>query len=563
MPYKLRKCPKKDLYWVVGPDGKHHSKEGMPRKTALAQKRILTKAMLTGGAECTMTKQQCAEVNGTYYLRKCYNIPEDACKPPAEPLAPPPLKPQPTPPPTPVPEPTPKPSPSPPNPIVTYNTRAPTLYTLWRMSLAAKKASPDPVIDGWHLQHATIDLKFYTKGDCGIVSVRGTKNAEDWATNSQIPLGKAEEGTRVQRDIQHMRSERSRLASRVKYWYAVGHSLGGAICDIFIAKGLIKEAVSFNPAVEPQYARSSRNHRYYHADDPLYYFLGKNAAVAGVIPGQDYSWYDWASWAAPWTDLDYGALWAHKIERFGDFARTQGSAPTFTDWEMDMFDPEESPQRRGRGTHKENVVKNYDLENTNSLETLSKTSSVPLSILQEVYNRGIGAYKTQPTSVRLKHSYVKNVDAPMSKKLSKEQWAMARVYSFLDGNPKHDNDLRSNDLIGKGTPPTKLANHLKELGIKAEDYLEAARRKAKAAGLASELLDWASDGTHKFEIMNEEGHTVEFGAAGMGDHILYTLLKDPLADKHRKSYLARARAIKGDWRKSPYSPNSLAIKVLW
>ena len=470
MPYKLRKCPKKDLYWVVGPDGKHHSKEGMPRKTALAQKRILTKAMLTGGAECTMTKQQCAEVNGTYYLRKCYNIPEDACKPPAEPPVPPPLKPQPTPPPTPVPEPTPKPSPSPPNPTVTYNTRAPTLYTLWRMSVAAKKASPDPVIDGWHLQHATIDLKFYTKGDCGIVAVRGTKNAEDWATNSQIPLGKAEEGTRVQRDIQHMRSERSRLASRVKYWYAVGHSLGGAICDIFIAKGLIKEAVSFNPAVEPQYARSSRNHRYYHADDPLYYFLGKNAAVAGVIPGQDYSWYDWASWAAPWTDLDYGALWAHKIERFGDFARTQGSAPTFTDWEMDMFDPEESPQRRGRG---------------------------------------------------------------------------------------------SNDLIGKGTPPTKLANHLKELGIKAEDYLEAARRKAKAAGLASELLDWASDGTHKFEIMNEEGHTVEFGAAGMGDHILYTLLKDPLADKHRKSYLARARAIKGDWRKSPYSPNSLAIKVLW
>jgi hypothetical protein len=28
-------------------------------------------------------------------------------------------------------------------------------------------------------------------------------------------------------------------------------------------------------------------------------------------------------------------------------------------------------------------------------------------------------------------------------KLSKEQWAMARVYSFLDGNPKHDNDLRA------------------------------------------------------------------------------------------------------------------------
>jgi hypothetical protein len=39
---------------------------------------------------------------------------------------------------------------------------------------------------------------------------------------------------------------------------------------------------------------------------------------------------------------------------------------------------------------------------------------------------------------------VKNVDAPASKKLSKEQWAMARVYSFLDGNPSHDEDLRKN-----------------------------------------------------------------------------------------------------------------------
>jgi hypothetical protein len=42
----------------------------------------------------------------------------------------------------------------------------------------------------------------------------------------------------------------------------------------------------------------------------------------------------------------------------------------------------------------------------------------------------------------MKGSFKKNVAAPRSQKLSKEQWAMARVYSFLDGNPKHDNDLR-------------------------------------------------------------------------------------------------------------------------
>lgn len=77
-----------------------------------------------------------------------------------------------------------------------------------------------------------------------------------------------------------------------------------------------------------------------------------------------------------------------------------------------------------------------------SLEELSKISHVPRRILQEVYNRGIGAYKTNPTSVRMRGTFKKGVKAPYSKKLSKEQWAMARIYSFLDGNPKHDTDLR-------------------------------------------------------------------------------------------------------------------------
>jgi DNA adenine methylase len=94
-------------------------------------------------------------------------------------------------------------------------------------------------------------------------------------------------------------------------------------------------------------------------------------------------------------------------------------------------------------THRENILKKYNLDDKGySLEELAEITSKPLDTLQEVYNRGIGAYKTNPKSVRMKGSYKKNVNAPMSKKLSKEQWAMARVYSFLDGNPEHDNDLQ-------------------------------------------------------------------------------------------------------------------------
>jgi cation transport regulator len=62
-----------------------------------------------------------------------------------------------------------------------------------------------------------------------------------------------------------------------------------------------------------------------------------------------------------------------------------------------------------------------------------KHGRVSASKLKEVYDRGIGAYKTNPGSVR-----------PNVK--SKEQWAYARVNSFLDivrgkKSPKHDKDL--------------------------------------------------------------------------------------------------------------------------
>jgi len=94
-------------------------------------------------------------------------------------------------------------------------------------------------------------------------------------------------------------------------------------------------------------------------------------------------------------------------------------------------------------THKENVLKKYGLADKGySLNDLSKVSGIKQSTLQEVYNRGIGAYKTNPQSVRMKGTFEKGVNAPMSQKLSKEQWAMARVYSYLDGSKKHDTDFR-------------------------------------------------------------------------------------------------------------------------
>ena len=88
-------------------------------------------------------------------------------------------------------------------------------------------------------------------------------------------------------------------------------------------------------------------------------------------------------------------------------------------------------------THREQVFSRYallDKSKSYSISELAKITKVPKRILQEVYNRGIGAWKTNPTSVRLKGSFKKdpNLSIPRSKRLSKEQWAMGRVFSFLN-----------------------------------------------------------------------------------------------------------------------------------
>ena len=96
-------------------------------------------------------------------------------------------------------------------------------------------------------------------------------------------------------------------------------------------------------------------------------------------------------------------------------------------------------------THRERVLRRLGLplDKHYSIDELSKKSGIPKSILMEVKKRGEGAYHTQPSSVRMKGTFKKGVNAPISQKLSQQQWSFARVYSFIDGNPLHDTDLRN------------------------------------------------------------------------------------------------------------------------
>lgn len=89
-------------------------------------------------------------------------------------------------------------------------------------------------------------------------------------------------------------------------------------------------------------------------------------------------------------------------------------------------------------TNREDFLKKHNLpKDTNlSLQEISKLSGMPFSALKMVYNKGLGAYHTNPVSVRLKDSYIKNVPAPMKYKLSPQQWGQARVMAFVMKTPK-------------------------------------------------------------------------------------------------------------------------------
>jgi len=76
-------------------------------------------------------------------------------------------------------------------------------------------------------------------------------------------------------------------------------------------------------------------------------------------------------------------------------------------------------------TYKQKFNRKYKqpLNQSNSLSQISKLTGYKRSGLQTIYNKGVGAYKTNPQSVR------PSVRSP-------EQWAMARVYASVNKSSK-------------------------------------------------------------------------------------------------------------------------------
>lgn len=100
-------------------------------------------------------------------------------------------------------------------------------------------------------------------------------------------------------------------------------------------------------------------------------------------------------------------------------------------------------------------------------------------------------------------------------------------------------------------------------------YLEEARRRALNHGYEPEAVSFSEDGKHKLEYTTPTGRTIRFGRVGYGDHILWSMLEEMgrvpkgTASKKQNVFHKSHEAIKGKWRDDPYSPNMLALKVIW
>ena len=90
------------------------------------------------------------------------------------------------------------------------------------------------------------------------------------------------------------------------------------------------------------------------------------------------------------------------------------------------------PGEKGAPTPAQIQRAQEDFELNEKIEALvkkAKNSKYSYATLKKVYDRGMGAYKTNPQSVR------PNVTSP-------QQWALARVNSFIKGGHKQDDDLK-------------------------------------------------------------------------------------------------------------------------
>lgn len=107
---------------------------------------------------------------------------------------------------------------------------------------------------------------------------------------------------------------------------------------------------------------------------------------------------------------------------------------------------------------------------------------------------------------------------------------------------------------------------LEAIDFAPSSYLRQARRRAKAHGYDPKNIEFSDRPDYKLMTIEPRRH---FGRVGYGDFLIWSFLekkghspKGTAKDKQER-FLASHSKIKGKWRDDDFSPNNLAMRILW
>lgn len=158
------------------------------------------------------------------------------------------------------------------------------------------KGTSDAMIDipGYTLKLKTPTLVIYQKDGANVmvIGVRGTADFRDFRAWFSTAFNVIPDSQRFKEDLAEITNFQQQYPLNIYTYYATGHSLGGTLIDELIKKGMVKEARTYNPAIEtddiPNVALSQKNHRIYADGDPLYLLQGRYDNPAEVRKSYKY-----------------------------------------------------------------------------------------------------------------------------------------------------------------------------------------------------------------------------------------------------------------------------------
>lgn len=115
-----------------------------------------------------------------------------------------------------------------------------------------------------------------------------------------------------------------------------------------------------------------------------------------------------------------------------------------------------------------------------------------------------------------------------------------------------------------GNISAQFKKQLDKIGLSPKEYLDMAKHAAKKNGYDPNDVKLSNDPKHKIEVKGSKA-----GRVGYGDFIIWSYLekmdkvpKGTASLKQNVFHKSHSK-IKGDWKADKYSPNNLALKILW